>query len=90
MFIVVCLPVALAVAGAIQSKQLPDAGVQWLQGSPGHAALGDVLRIAPAHRRGHRNGPRRRYICSPPPPISFAVVVAKRPCYGPFKLTPSY
>jgi hypothetical protein len=30
LLIVVCLPVALATAGAIQSKSLPDAGIQWL------------------------------------------------------------
>jgi hypothetical protein len=33
--------------------------------------------IAPAHRHGYQNGPRRRCIYSPPPPISIAVIVAK-------------
>jgi hypothetical protein len=45
--------------------------------SPGHAALGVALRIASAHRHGHRNGPRQRCICSLPLPISTAVIVAK-------------
>jgi len=36
-----------------------------------------LARIAPAHRHGHRNCPRWRCICSPPPPISIAVIVAK-------------
>jgi hypothetical protein len=54
------------------------------------AILGNALHIAPAHRHGHRNGPRQRYIRSPPPPILAAVVLAKRPCYGPFKLTLNY
>jgi hypothetical protein len=30
LLIVVCMPVALAAAGAIQSKYLPNAGNQWL------------------------------------------------------------
>jgi hypothetical protein len=45
--------------------------------SPGPPSSGDVLCISPAHRDGHRNGLRRRCICSPPPPISIAVMVAK-------------
>jgi hypothetical protein len=41
-------------------------------------ALGAMHRhISPAHHHGHRNGPRRRSICSPPQPISIAVIVAK-------------
>jgi hypothetical protein len=44
--------------------------------SPGYAALGNVVCIAPAHRRGHQNGRRMRGICSPPPPFLFAVIVA--------------
>jgi hypothetical protein len=42
-----------------------------------HAASGDALHIALAHRYGHQNGPRRRCICSPQLPISVAVIVAK-------------
>jgi hypothetical protein len=38
----------------------PDGGVQWLRGSPGHAALGNAICIAPAHRCGHRNGQQQR------------------------------
>jgi hypothetical protein len=46
--------------------------------------------IAPSHCRGYRNGQRRRYIRSLSPPLSFDQNVAKRPCYGSFKLTLSY
>jgi hypothetical protein len=45
--------------------------------SPGPPSSGDVLGISPAHRHGYRNGPRRRCIYSPPPPISIAIIVAK-------------
>jgi hypothetical protein len=31
--------------------------------SPGHAALSNVICIAPAHRRGHQNGQQRSGIC---------------------------
>ncbi len=34
------------------------------QSIPGHAALGDAVCIALAHRRGHQNGRRMRCICS--------------------------
>ena len=45
--------------------------------SPGPPSWGDALGISPAHRHGYQNGPRRRCIYSPPPPISIAVIVAK-------------
>ncbi len=64
----------VALAGASSRPMVASSGFRW---SPGHDALGDALHIAPAHRHGHWNGPRRRYIPSPPPPISTAVVVAK-------------
>jgi hypothetical protein len=44
--------------------------------SPGHAALGNAICIAPVHRRGHQNGWRMRCIRLPPPPFLFAVIVA--------------
>jgi hypothetical protein len=58
--------------------------------SPGHAALGNAICIAPSHRHGYQNGQQRRYICSLSPPLYFDQNVAKRPYYGPFKLTLSY
>ena len=60
--------------GASSHLMAASSGFWW---SPGHAALRDELRIALAHRHGHQNDSRRRYIHSPSPPISAAVIVAK-------------
>ena len=59
--------------GAISCPMAATSDFWW---SPGHAALGDVPCIASVQRHGHWNCPRRRCICSPPPPISIAVIVA--------------
>jgi len=54
----------IASAWAIRGEYLPNGGVQCLQeGSPGHAASGNVLIIAQAHCHCHQNGPRQRYVC---------------------------
>ncbi len=45
--------------------------------SPGHAALGDAICIAPAHCCGHRNGRRTRFICSSSSILSSTITVAK-------------
>jgi len=45
--------------------------------SPGHAALGYAACIASTPHHGHRNGPQRRGIRSPPPPISLGIIVVK-------------
>ena len=58
--------------------------------SPGHAAFGNVACIAPMPPHGHQNGLQRRCICSSSLPLLSDQIVAKRPCYGQFKLTPSY
>jgi hypothetical protein len=58
--------------------------------SPGHAALGNAICIAPLHCHGYQNGQQRRYICSLSLPHLFDQNVAKRPYYDPFKLAPSY
>ena len=74
--IIVVLIDALVAAGAMRSKYSSNGGIQ----SSGEALVmisGDALQIAPAHRHGHRNGPRWRCICSPPPPISVAVIIVK-------------
>ncbi len=41
------------------------------QGSPGHAALGPAICIAPANRRGHQNGQWRRCICPSLSPLLY-------------------
>ena len=48
-----------------------------LRCSPGHAASGDAACSASTPHHGHRNGPQRRGICSPPLPISLGVIIAK-------------
>ena len=58
--------------------------------SPGPPPSGDACGIAPSHRHANKNGQQRRYIGLLSPPLSFDQNIAKRPCYGPFKLTPSY
>ena len=45
--------------------------------SPEPPSSVDSRGIALSHRHGHQNGPQRRCICSPPPPILIAVIVAK-------------
>ena len=60
--------------GASSCPMAASSGFQW---SPGHAALGYVLYIAPAHCHVHRNGPQWRCIPLPPPPILIAVIIAK-------------
>jgi hypothetical protein len=55
----------------------PMAASSGFRCSPGHAALGDAACIASTPRHGHQHGPQRRGIGSPPPPISFGIIVAK-------------
>jgi hypothetical protein len=44
--------------------------------SPGHAALGEAICIAPAHRRGHQTSRPMKYTCSPLPTFSLTLFVA--------------
>jgi hypothetical protein len=57
---------------------------------PGPPLSGNAAVIAPLHRHGYQNGQQRRYICLLSPPLLFDQNIAKRLCYVPFKLTPSY
>ncbi len=45
--------------------------------SPGHAALGNAICIAPAHHHGHQNGRRTRCICSSSLILSSTITIAK-------------
>jgi len=76
--------------GQYGASSRPMAVSSGFQNSPGHAALGDAICIAPLHHHVYQNGQQRRYIHSLLPPLSFNQNVAKRPCYGPFKLKPRY
>ena len=61
-----------------------------LQCSPGYAALGNAACIASTPPHGHRNGLQWRCICLSSQPLLSDQIVAKRPWYGPLKVTPSY
>ena len=67
--IIVVLIVTLAAAGQYGAISCPMAASSRFRQSPGNAASGDALHIVSVHRHGHRNGPQRRYIRSPPLPI---------------------
>ncbi len=56
------------------------------QSSPGHAALGDVLCIAPADRYGHRNGQRQWNMFIPLLIVSLTISIAKDHVMNPLKL----
>jgi hypothetical protein len=45
--------------------------------SPGHAALGDVLRIAPVDSHGHQNGQQWRNMLMPLLILSSTITVAE-------------
>ncbi len=47
------------------------------QSSPGHAASGDAICIAPAHCHGHQNGQQRKCICSLLLPFCLTLLGAK-------------
>ncbi len=57
------------------SRPMPASSGFW--SSPGHAALGDAVWIAPVHCRGHRNGRRTRCIRSSSSILSSTITVAK-------------
>jgi hypothetical protein len=76
--------------GRYGASSRPMAAFSGFYKSSGPPLSVDVRGIAPSHRHGYQNGQQRRYIRSLSPPLSFDQNVAKRPCYDPFKLTPSY
>ena len=71
-----CLLLPWQLLGRYGVSSCPMAASSGFQSSSGHAASGNTVCIAPAHRRGHQNGWRMRCICSLPPPFLFAVIVA--------------
>jgi hypothetical protein len=50
--------------GQYGASSCPMAGSSGFRSSTGHAALGNAICIAPAHRCGHQNGRQMRSICS--------------------------
>ena len=73
--------------GASSCRMVASSGF-WC--SLGHAALGDVICIAPSHRHGYQNGQQQKYFFSLLPPLSFVWNIAERPCYGPLNQMLSY
>jgi hypothetical protein len=63
--------------GQYGASSCPMAVSSGFRSSPGHAALGGAVCIAPVHRCGHQNGRRMRYICSLLPTFSLTLFVAK-------------
>jgi hypothetical protein len=55
----------------------PMAASSGFQSSPGHAASGDAVCIAPAYPRGHQNGQQGRCIHFLPPLFLLAIIIAK-------------
>jgi hypothetical protein len=53
------------------------AATSGFQSSHGHAALGDVLCIAPADRHGHQNGQQWRNMLMPLLILSSTITIAK-------------
>jgi hypothetical protein len=50
--------------GQYRASSRPMPASSGFRSSPGHAASGNAVCIAPAHRRGHQNGRQMRCICS--------------------------
>ncbi len=63
--------------GQYGASSCPMAASSGFPGSPGHAASGNAVCIAPEHRRGHQNGQRRRCICSSSSILSLTITIAK-------------
>ncbi len=63
--------------GQYRASSCPMPVSSSFRSSPGHAALGDAICIAPAHHHGHRNGRRTRCICSSLLILSSTITVAK-------------
>jgi hypothetical protein len=63
--------------GRYVASNCPMAASSGFRSSPGHAASGDAIYIAPAHHRGHQNRQRIRCICSLSLILSSTITVAK-------------
>ena len=76
--------------GQYGASRRPMAASSGFRYCPWHPPGGNALGIALSYCHGYRNCQQWRYICSSLPPLLFDQSVAKRPCYGLFKLTPSH
>ena len=76
--------------GRYGESSCPMAAFSGFYKSPGLPPSADARGIAPSHSHGYWNGQQQRYIRSLLSPLLFDQNVARRPCYGPFNLTPSY
>ncbi len=83
-----CLLLPWQPLGQYRASSCPMAASSGFRSSPGHAALGNAVCIAPAHCHGHQNGQQRRCICLLSSILCLTLLIAKSPCYGPLKLMP--
>jgi hypothetical protein len=63
--------------GGYGASSPPMAASSGFQSSPGHAALGNALRIAPVDHHSHQNGQQRRIMLMPSLILSLTITVAK-------------
>ncbi len=63
LLLLLCLLLPWHLLGQYGASSCPMAVSSGFRSSPGHAALGDAICIAPAHCCGHQNGRRMSCIC---------------------------
>ncbi len=72
-----CLLLPLRPLGRYGVNSCSMAASSGFWSSPGHAALGKAICIAPAHRHGHKNGQRRKNFLMPLSILSLTIALAK-------------
>jgi hypothetical protein len=72
-----CLLLPRQLLGQYRASSHPMSASSGFWSSPGHAALGDVLPIAPADRHGHQNDQWWRNMLMPSLILSSKITVAK-------------
>ncbi len=81
-----CLLLLWRPLGQYRASSHPMAASSSLRSSPGHAALGNAICIAPAHVEGLQNGLQWRCILMSSSILSSIITVAKITCYSQCKL----
>jgi hypothetical protein len=72
-----CLLLPWQPLGQYGASSCPMAASSSFRGSPGHAALGNAICIAPAYCHGHQNCKQQRNILMPLSILSLTITVAK-------------
>jgi hypothetical protein len=76
-FVKFCLLLPFWPLGQYGVNSPPMAVSSGFRSSPGHAALGDAVRIAPADCHGHQKGQRLRNMLMPLLILSSTIAIAK-------------